>query len=115
MKRGPGRLSSIRDATSPRALARRALARSGPMATRVGVGVVVRSADVPLAEQAGDARAAMARIRERTKARVGVWGSSQGAWAAALAAARSRDGLPRDGVGVRREPRTRCGTAPASS
>jgi alpha/beta superfamily hydrolase len=43
--------------------------------------------DVPLGEQARDARTAMARLREQTRAPVGVWGFSQGAWAAALAAA----------------------------
>jgi dienelactone hydrolase len=43
--------------------------------------------DVSLADQAADARAAMARLRDSSHARVGVWGFSQGAWAAALAAA----------------------------
>src|SRR4051794_8279698 len=43
--------------------------------------------DVPLPEQASDAQAAMARLRDQAHARVGVWGFSQGAWAAALAAA----------------------------
>jgi pimeloyl-ACP methyl ester carboxylesterase len=43
--------------------------------------------DVPLADQASDALVAMGRIRQQTGARVGVWGFSQGAWAAALAAA----------------------------
>ena len=47
--------------------------------------------DVRLAEQASDARAAMARLRARTQAPVGVWGFSQGAWAAALAAADDRE------------------------
>lgn len=43
--------------------------------------------DVPLADQAHDARLAMRQLRGQTGARVGVWGFSQGAWAAALAAA----------------------------
>lgn len=47
--------------------------------------------DVPLAEQAHDARAAMARLRAVTHAPVGLWGFSQGAWAAALAAAEDRE------------------------
>jgi len=42
--------------------------------------------DVPLADQAADARAAMARLRDRYHVQVGLWGFSQGAWAAALAA-----------------------------
>jgi uncharacterized protein len=43
--------------------------------------------DVRLADQARDARAAMAQLRTQTHAPVGLWGFSQGAWAAALAAA----------------------------
>jgi pimeloyl-ACP methyl ester carboxylesterase len=43
--------------------------------------------NVALADQARDARLAMERLRDQTGARVGVWGFSQGAWAAALAAA----------------------------
>lgn len=43
--------------------------------------------DVPLADQADDARRAMARLRDRIAAPVGLWGFSQGAWAATLAAA----------------------------
>jgi pimeloyl-ACP methyl ester carboxylesterase len=43
--------------------------------------------DVALADQASDARLAMTRLRDHIDARVGVWGFSQGAWAAALAAA----------------------------
>jgi alpha/beta superfamily hydrolase len=42
-----------------------------------------RGHDVPLAEQASDARAVMDRLRERTQVPVGVWGFSQGAWEAA--------------------------------
>jgi pimeloyl-ACP methyl ester carboxylesterase len=43
--------------------------------------------DVPLADQASDARSAMAQLRAQARTRVGLWGFSQGAWAAALAAA----------------------------
>jgi pimeloyl-ACP methyl ester carboxylesterase len=45
--------------------------------------------DTPLAVQADDALAAMAALRAELDAPVGVFGFSQGAWAAALAAARS--------------------------
>jgi uncharacterized protein len=44
--------------------------------------------DVPLAVQAGDARAAIGFLRDRIGGRpVGLWGFSQGGWAAPLAAA----------------------------
>jgi uncharacterized protein len=46
--------------------------------------------DVPLADQARDARIAMSRLREQIDAPVGLWGFSQGAWAAALAATDDR-------------------------
>lgn len=43
--------------------------------------------DVPLAVQARDAMVAMRTLRAREGSAVGLWGYSQGAWAAALAAA----------------------------
>lgn len=45
--------------------------------------------DTPLAVQAEDALAAVATLAAETAAPVGVFGFSQGAWAAALAASRS--------------------------
>ena len=47
--------------------------------------------DTSLDVQAADALAALATLEIETAAPVGVYGFSQGAWAAALAAARSRD------------------------
>jgi pimeloyl-ACP methyl ester carboxylesterase len=49
------------------------------------------SGDTPLDIQAEDALAAVAVLAAETGAPVGVFGFSQGAWAAALAASRSRD------------------------
>lgn len=47
--------------------------------------------DTPLEVQADDALAAVAALRAETAAPVGLFGFSQGAWAAALAASRSAD------------------------
>ena len=47
--------------------------------------------DTPLGVQADDALAATAMLAAQTSAPVGVFGFSQGAWAAALAASRSTD------------------------
>jgi pimeloyl-ACP methyl ester carboxylesterase len=53
-----------------------------------------RGHNIPLEIQAADALAAVRALRGRTEIdprRVGLWGFSQGAWVAPLAAARSRD------------------------
>lgn len=48
---------------------------------------LVERGDTPLCVQAADAVAAMRALRIELRCRVGVFGFSQGAWAAALAAA----------------------------
>lgn len=50
-----------------------------------------RGGDTPLDVQARDALTAAAVLRDRLGVRIGLFGFSQGAWAAALAASRSED------------------------
>jgi len=47
----------------------------------------VNDSDVPLADQSADARAALRALRTHLDSRVGLFGFSQGAWAACVAAA----------------------------
>lgn len=51
----------------------------------------VNGSDVPLADQAADARAALATLATRLDAPVGLFAFSQGAWAACVAAAADSD------------------------
>src|SRR5690349_5574388 len=63
------------------------LADRGIVVERIDRRSAAPGRDVPLADQASDAQIAMARLRGQTGVPVGLWGFSQGAWAAALAAA----------------------------